>query len=273
MSQQLSPSVFLFTDFGADSVYTGQMRGVLSRICPDVNIQTLTNTVPRQNTAAAAFLLSKSLDYLPAGAHVLCVVDPGVGSDRPIVCLRTDDPELTLLGPDNGMFARFEDRIDICRQVTNDKLWLDHISNTFHGRDVMSPTLAHVAAGTPIQEVGPPHDDLQSLHNEQWFTSEMSSDHLSGYVIYADVFGNLITSISESGLRTFADHVDIQDLNVQIGDYVITGIESSYSAVPRGESLAIISSADQLEVAVNQGSATEELHAEPGDQVIVRQPE
>lgn len=273
MKQRNSPAVFLFTDFGADSVYTGQMRGVLSRVCPDVNIRTLTNTVPRQNTAAAAFLLSESIDYLPDGAHLLCVVDPGVGTDRPIVCLRTNDPELTIVGPDNGMFARFEDRIDICRQVTNDELWLDHVSNTFHGRDIMSPTIAHLAAGTPIHNVGPPYEDLDSLQNEQWFTTEMTSDQLSGYVIYSDVFGNLITSVPASGLQTFAESAPIQDLNVQIGDYVITGIESSYDAVPPGESLAIISSADQLEVAVNQGSAAEELRAEPGDRVVVRQPE
>ncbi len=263
----------MFTDFGADSVYTGQMRGVLSRICPEVKIRTLTNTVPRQNTAAAAFLLSESLEYLPNGAHVLCVVDPGVGSNRPIVCIRTEDPELTLVGPDNGMFALFEDRIRICRKVTNDELWLNHISNTFHGRDIMSPTVAHLASGTPIEEVGPVHKDLKSVQNEHWFSSEMTADQLSGYVIYADVFGNLITSISASGLRQFAERTEIEELNVQIGDYVITGIASSYSAVPGDESLAIISSADQLEVAVNQGSAADELQAEPGDEVLVRKPD
>lgn len=273
MSQEDSPSVFLFTDFGADSVYTGQMRGVLSSICPGVNIMTLTNTVPRQNTAAAAFLLSESIDYLRDGSYVLCVVDPGVGTDRPIVCLRTEDPELTIVGPDNGMFARFENRIDISREVTNEDLWMDHVSNTFHGRDVMSPTLAHVAAGTPIHSVGPPYDDLQTLPNQQWFTTEMNTDQLSGHVIYADVFGNLITSISTSDLLTFADATDLQNLNVQIGDYVISGIEAAYNSVPSGESLAIISSADQLEVAVNQGSAAEELQAGPGDRVVVHEPE
>ncbi len=263
---------FLFTDFGAESIYTGQMRAVISSICPDADVMTLTNTVPRQNLVAAAFLLSSSLDYLPAGSHVLCVVDPGVGSERPIICLRTDEPELTLLGPDNGMFSVLSDRIVVCREVSDTSYWLEKISNTFHGRDIMAPTLAHLAAGTPLEEIGPRYESLEPLDENEWFSVEENEETLTGTILYADVFGNLITGISEQDVRRFFEDPDLNQLHVTVGDHEITGIHSSYNAVKAGDPLAIISSAGQLELAVNQGSAVEHFVNGPGDSVSVRRP-
>ncbi len=270
MSTANSAVFFLLTDFGPESIYTGQLRGILKRICPASDIHTLSNTVPRQDPIAAAFYLRSSFPHLPNKAGILSVVDPGVGTDRPIVAVRTRRPEMTLVGPDNGTFSVLESRLEACHRVTNEELWLDQVSNTFHGRDVMAPTLAHLFTDTSLEEVGPEQTQLRPLDPPDIFEPDVHPELIRGQILFADSFGNLISNISMSDLEQAFDNEALKELQIRTQRLEIQGLSDSYDEVNKGTPIALIGSANQLEISINQDSAREVLDLEAGDRVNVQ---
>jgi S-adenosylmethionine hydrolase len=125
-------------------------------IAPDTRLVDVTHAVPQFAIRDGAFLLARSVPYFPVGVHV-AVIDPGVGTARRPIALRAARGDL-LVGPDNGVLlpaARALGGMVEARALGNPELWLPNVSHTFHGRDIFSPVAAHLAAGTPFDEVGP----------------------------------------------------------------------------------------------------------------------
>ncbi len=269
-SQSQPPQFFLFTDFGPESIYVGQMISVIKSIVPDGRTEILTSTVPRQDPVAASFLLKSTVPYLPDGSYVLCVVDPGVGTERPIVAIREEKKNLTLVGPDNGMFGFLKNHTTECRKLQNDDFWRDEVSNTFHGRDIMAPTLAHLSQKDDIEEVGPVHDQVKTLDKQEWMTSETDDSEIRGRIIYVDDFGNMITNIHRSDLTDLQEEQPEQTPEIKAGHVTLHRISTAYSDVPEGSTLAVIGSSGYLEISVNQGSAADTLNLQSGDPVTIR---
>ena len=155
------PLITLLTDFGSRDSYVGVLKGVIAGICPKAAVVDLTHAVPPQDIRAGAFQLLVACPYFPAGSVHLAVVDPGVGTDRPLIAVEAGGH--SFVGPDNGLLRWIVERLagDSWRAVelTEPRYWLapaSEVSHTFHGRDVMAPMAAHLAAGVALERLGSP---------------------------------------------------------------------------------------------------------------------
>jgi hypothetical protein len=261
----LAPIVLL-TDFGLKDSYVGVMKGVIAGGCPDARVIDLTHEVSPQDVTEAAFVLATAYRYFPAGTIFVCVVDPGVGAGRRIVCLRAN--RQTFLAPDNGLLSPVarECGVEAAYQVTNSRYFLPQVSGTFHGRDIFAPVAAHIRSGLELHRLGPPLADPRELS----LPSPVSTPEgrLKGEVIHIDHFGNLITNITKETLEnTFK--CPPGELEIRIKRRRIRGISRTYGNSGAGRLLAVMGSSGCLEVAVKVGSAEKLLKCSKGDSVAV----
>jgi S-adenosylmethionine hydrolase len=184
------PFISFMTDFGVGSSAPSVCRGVMLGIAPDARLVDVTHAIRHFAVRDGAFLLARSVPYFPVGVHV-AVVDPGVGTTRRPVALLTRRGDL-LVGPDNGVLlpaARALGGMVAARALENRALWLDTVSHTFHGRDIFSPVAAHLAAGTPFQEVGA-ELDLAEVTDLALPGATPRDGGLDTSVLLIDAFGN-----------------------------------------------------------------------------------
>ncbi|PJF20688.1 MAG: hypothetical protein CUN56_14900, partial [Phototrophicales bacterium] len=140
--------VALLTDFGLEDIYVGVMKGVIASIAPDVQIVDITHSIRPQNVREGAFALMNSYHYFPPGTTFCVVVDPGVGSKRLPIAVKTADYQF--IAPDNGVLSYTLSRIGADYEIVtleNPAYQRDHVSHTFHGRDIFSPAAAYIARG------------------------------------------------------------------------------------------------------------------------------
>ena len=271
------PPIVLTTDFGLSDPYVGMMKGVILRINPRAAIIDLTHQVKPQNIGQGAFILGCSHPFFPDGSIHVAVVDPGVGTQRAAVLLKT--PHANFLAPDNGLLSSIlrdylpqrpgaPQRVPVpepcaAYRLTNGEYWLPAVSSTFHGRDVFAPVAAHLSLGLPAESVGPPIPDLAWLPTPQ---PRQEGNTLEGQVIYVDHFGNLVTNIPGDALPK------VESAAVVIKGLQIPGLSRTFHddvhQLPNGV-LALVGSHGFLEVAVRDGSAAATLAADAGERVSV----
>lgn len=259
------PVITLTTDFGGSDEYVGSIKGVLLSHCSDVQIIDLTHEVPPQNIRAAAHILNRSYSYFPQGTIHLIIVDPGVGSNRRIVAIQT--AKYIFIGPDNGLLSQvIETEIVIgLRELSQTQLHLPEISNTFHGRDIMAPVAARLAAGMDFSEVGrqTAKDSCIKLAPSSII---VEGNTLLGEVTYVDHFGNLCTNIGKEPLLSFTAG---KPFEIQVGDCRINHIGSSYSSGSTQEPIAIFDSHSLLEITEHCGNISKSRNLNVGHQVLV----
>ena len=193
-----SVPIVLLTDFGFKDSYVGVMKGVIRSISRDADIIDLCHNIMPQDVAEAAFVLEASYGYFPPGAIFVCVVDPGVGSDRAILCMKAH--EQLFLAPDNGLLSVIpESGGREIWAVEANEYFLKGTSMTFHGRDIFAPVAAHLAEGLEPSKLGPRVEHIRALRLPKPVRAADGS--LRGQVVYIDQFGNLITNIRGSMLR------------------------------------------------------------------------
>ena len=239
--------IALVTDFGKQGIYTGQMRAVLLSCNPHIPVVDLVNDLPAFQPQLGTYLIASIVPFMPSGTLYLCVVDPGVGSNRAALVLRAD--EQWLVGPDNGILAMAARRAERCRwwRIT----WKPaELSRSFHGRDLFAPVAAVLARGEPVP--GEPIS-AERVVGADW------PDDLAK-VVYADHFGNLIT-----GLRS---RMVPEDQVLHIKGRSIP-FARTFSEVPLGSPFWYPNSNGLVEISVNQGSAQEMFDLAPGDEVQI----
>jgi S-adenosyl-L-methionine hydrolase (adenosine-forming) len=261
------PLIALLTDFGLADPYVGVMKGVMKSICPKAEFIDITHEVRPQSVADAAFLLATSRIHFPDHTVFLCVVDPGVGSDR--AALAVESATHRFVAPDNGLLSLAWRHLDDpeAHMIVNPAYRLAEVSATFHGRDIFAPAAAHLAAGVPIEGLGPPMPDIEHLafarpHREGAAT-------LIAAVVHIDHFGNLITNARQSDLPR---SVSPTDLRITFGGHQIDGLKTSYSFVDAGCPIAHWGSSGYLELAVRDGNAAECFGLDIGAAVQVTWP-
>ena len=269
--------IVLTTDFGLSDPYVGVMRGVILNINPQATIVDLTHQVLPQNIRQAAFVLGTSYRFFPPESIHAAVVDPGVGTQRKAVCLTT--PAGIFLAPDNGLLscilADFSPNPSptagpaaippscAAFELSNPRCQLQPLSSTFHGRDIFSPAAAHLSLGVPPQELGGPLTTI--FFHPPPFPSRQGR-RLTGEIIYADHFGNLITNIAAT-LLPIDSMIEIEVKAVKIRGLSVTFHQDRE---PPGQTpIALIGSNGYLEIAVPDGNAAHLLAAAPGDPVSV----
>ena len=183
--------IVLFTDCGLHGPYTGQMKAVLHQMVPDTSVIDLFADAPAGNPKASAYLLAAYAVWFPTGTVFLCVVDPGVGGARPPVILEADGR--SYVGPGNGLFELVQRRAATTRSWHID--WRpEHLSASFHGRDLFAPVAAMLARGEPAPGRPCPDDRHRRVN---W------PDDLRE-VVYIDHFGNAITGVRSATLPSDA---------------------------------------------------------------------
>ncbi|MEP7289811.1 MAG: SAM-dependent chlorinase/fluorinase [Chloroflexota bacterium] len=268
------PLIALLTDFGTSDPYVGVMKGVMASRCPDAQFIDITHEVDPQNIQQGAYLLRSAYQYFPSYTVFLVVVDPGVGTLRRPLAIKTDHG--LYVGPDNGVFSGVLDEADSWQAVV---LWPpEHISATFHGRDLFAPAAADLASGRSLNEIGSPIVDI--ARPALLRTDHVARDILEGEVIHIDHFGNIITSLGHFDWRNEGRNLLLERkpeisfealaTQVMVGDTQIIGIQGTYGFTPPGTLLALINSDRQLEIAVNQGSAASLTGVQLGDRVRIR---
>jgi S-adenosylmethionine hydrolase len=271
------PIITLTTDFGWGDAYVGAIKGVILTICRDAMISDVSHGVPPQNVGHGAFLINAFYSEYPADTVHLCVVDPGVGSNRRAVALIT--PMGRFVAPDNGLLTRVIEsllsvnELDICRDGTDvlpvpsgcqaysleePKYWKDAISTTFHGRDLFAPVAAHIATGVNPANLGPKIDSIFALPE---IPLSNSLSMIEGEVAYIDSFGNLITNIPK-------DAIGKSLLVVEVAGREIEGIVTKFADCEG--LMVLIGSLGYLEVALRDGNAAAELKAHVGQSIKVR---
>jgi S-adenosylmethionine hydrolase len=242
------------TDFGVVDDSVALCKGVMYGIAPNLRIVDLTHQVNAFSIRDGARFLFGATPYFPARTVFVVVVDPGVGSSRKAVVVKTKRGQFFVL-PDNGLMTMVEDRdgLEAIREVTNPD-WMvgAKISSTFHGRDIFSPVGAHIARGDDWTLAGPAVKELVRLDLKP---AKVDDKGLTGEVIALDgPFGNLITNISaDDFLKLGYQHGD--KLKVTIAEREIEmPFVKTFSDVPLKQPLLFIDSRGRASFALNQAS-------------------
>jgi S-adenosylmethionine hydrolase len=257
------------TDFGVADDSVALCKGVMYGIAPHLRIVDLTHQVNAFSIRDGARFLFGATPYFPAATVFVAVVDPGVGSSRRAVVVKSKRGQFFVL-PDNGLMTMVEDRdgIEGIREITNPDWMIGaKISSTFHGRDIFSPVGAHIARGDDWTQVGPIVKQLIRLDLKP---ARVDDKGLSGEVIALDgPFGNLITNISAE---------DFLKLGYQRGDRLkvtIAGRElempfvKTFSDVPLKQPLLFIDSRGRASFALNQASFRATYKIDPPQPVFI----
>jgi S-adenosylmethionine hydrolase len=257
------PIVFL-TDYGLADEFVGVCHGVIARIAPDAHVIDLSHAVPRQDVLRGAITLGRSVPYLPDDAVYLGVVDPGVGSERRAIVVRTVSG-VDLVGPDNGLLSFAWDAlggVDAVVEVRSDAVVLAPVSRTFHGRDVFAPAAAHVARGMALTDLGPVVDP-GSLRTLEVPGPMVAVGAVGARVMSVDGFGNV-------QLNARADDLEAAGIGdtMSVGGRVVPRV-GIFSDVPPGAVAALLDSQGQLALVVNSGSAAETLGLVVGRAVVI----
>ncbi len=257
--------ITLTTDFDLCDGYAGVMKGVIADINPSVRVIDISHKIVPHDVFQAACVINNSYTYFPKGTIHVVVVDPGVGSSRKIICLKTND--YIFLAPDNGVlsFIIEKEKEHSVREVTNRELFLKEISNTFHGRDIFAPVAAHLSKGQDFKDLGESIKKTNKIDLPKPIRSP--GGELTAEIIYVDSFGNLVTNVN----REVVDSMKIgaKRLSIMMGRRRINGICDSYTDVGDNEALAIFGSSGYLEISINRGSAGDILKLRKGDKLIL----
>lgn len=258
----MSRLITLLTDFGTQDAFVGVMKGVIKSLAPHAEVIDLTHHIPPQDIRAGAFVLKTVYQYFPPGTVHLAVVDPGVGGARRPVAAKIGD--FVYVCPDNGLLSHVLAQDTLTQAVTldNRQFHLSRVSRTFHGRDIFAPVAAHLANGGALDTLGTQTDRLQTFPLSQPL---VFGNTITCHVIYADVFGNLFTDLTEDGAGP-----GLSSAVIKAGGAVIHGLSESYSQAPEGDPLALFGSSGHLEIAVRDGNAREQLGIKVGDRVTIR---
>ncbi|MDM7924954.1 MAG: SAM-dependent chlorinase/fluorinase [bacterium] len=251
--------ITLTTDFGLSDPYVAAMKGVILSIQPDAVIVDVSHDVPPQDTDRAAFVIKGAYPFFPKGSIHVVVVDPGVGTERLILVVKTRD--FLFLAPNNGVlkyvFEADPEAKVFC--AARPEYFRETVSRTFHGRDIFAPLAGHLAKGVPPEKLGRPFEDYE---RGTVAAAARLEDRIVGEVIAFDRYGNAITNIPAEWLA------DADRVRVVVKGLVLENLSRSYLDVPAGELLAILGGADALELSVNHGSARDNLELSLGETVI-----
>jgi S-adenosyl-L-methionine hydrolase (adenosine-forming) len=261
----MRPICFL-SDFGLADDFAGTCKGVMLRIASGVSIIDLTHEVPGFEVETGAEILQHATRYMPADTVYLAVVDPGVGTERRELALRTDGGSL-LVGPDNGLLVPAAESlggISAACALTEERFHLHPVSSTFHGRDVFAPVAAHLAAGVGLSDLGEPVDPSSLIRLRPPSVLVDEGADLVTSIISVDRFGNARLSIMQE--EAALEYGDVLEVDAGDGRMSVRYVET-FGSAKAGELVLVPDSHWRLSLAINKGSASQALALEVGGKV------
>jgi S-adenosylmethionine hydrolase len=242
----------------------------MKRIAPDVEIIDITHGLEPGRVLQGALMLANTLPYMPPGVHV-AVVDPGVGSGRRALALRSGDGRL-FVGPDNGLLCPAADRlggIEAVHELTNPEYALDTVSRTFHGRDLFAPAAAHLALGVELADLGPPVDP-DALARIDVPMAEVGENRIRATVLYIDRFGNVELNLTREHLQQAEVTPGMQvELELALDRYYAV-VGRTFADARLGDIIIYEDAYRNIALAISGGNAAQMFGAAPGQEVRIR---
>lgn len=249
--------VTLLTDFGTEDGYSGAMKGVILRDFPEATIVDISHEIQPFNYQQAAFSLLNYAFYFPAGTIHVVVVDPGVGSSRNGLIIKTSD--YFFIGPDNGVFSYIYESKSFEAWKIREELFGHRVSPTFHGRDIFAPAAVRLLHGESPESFCESVEHLHSFYQNY----EVIDDHCYRLkVIHIDHFGNLILNFTMTDWKEIGSPPDIR---IQINHSFLYGLKKTFAEVDAGQLLMTWDSRGFLQIAQNGGNAARTLQKKEND--------
>ncbi|TKJ19074.1 MAG: hypothetical protein CEE43_16540 [Promethearchaeota archaeon Loki_b32] len=266
--------ICILTDFGLKGQhYVASMKAVILKINFNIRIIDLSNQVTPYSVIEASYILKNTYKLFPKGTVFIIVVDPGVGSSREILALKTYSDHY-FIGPNNGIFSiNLTDDIKECIEIQNDTFFNKPISKTFHGRDIMAPIGAHLLSGIPLNKFGS-NFNLNNLKESPInYDIEIKKKTIRCLIQYIDSFGNGTTNIPIVNNKIQNSKLILSEgikIRITIKGNTYEGVFTSYfQKVQLKSILFIVGSTGFLEISVNQGNASKKLGFIVGDAVTL----
>ena len=239
--------IVILTDFG-HSEYVGVMKGVIYTINNNAKIEELSNYVSHYNIKEAAWILCNNYKYFPKNTIFLCVVDPGVGSKRQCLAIKTKS--YYFVGPDNGLMSKaaFDDNV-----IEAVKIHINKPSLTFHGRDIFAKAAALLDFGAPIKSLGKKTIIKTKL--------DFYLKGRKGEIVLIDNFGNIITNLSSLSKSLYT--VKAKHFNQKINFY------KTYESATANKLFLIKGSSNTLEISIKNSNASRRLKLNVGDKIEI----
>jgi S-adenosylmethionine hydrolase len=263
--------ITLMSDFGWSSQGVGHMKVVILEICPNARLVDITHEIAPFSTVDGASEL-ETLAYLPPGGIHVCAVDPGVGSRRKVIALRTRRSDV-LIGPDNGVLvpaAIALGGIVNAVSVENPRYMWNVEHATFHGRDVMAPAAAHLGAGIPLDSLGPdiPPDELAPAAFGE--AAEGLNGAIECSVIHVNRYGTAYLNIKNAYAST-CGLLSRRACNMRIGEdsTIVVPVGKTFSDVAEGDPILFPGHFGRMQVAANLGSFCERFRVRLGSTLII----
>jgi hypothetical protein len=259
-------TITFLSDYGLTDEFVGVVKSVIRTIAPDVAVIDLTHEIEPHDVRGGGLTVARSAQYLAPGI-VLAVVDPGVGSDRRAVAIEVGEGQSVLIGPDNGLLAPAVAMVggaDRAVVLTNTEYQLPAPGPTFAGRDVFAPAAAHLCNGIDLAMLGEIVDPATLLPGLLPVTREEDGG-LVAEVLWVDRFGNAQLNVDPDEISSFGDRV-----RVKFAETKRTAVRAdSYAALRTGEIGLVVDSYGLLSIAVDRGSAADQLGLHAGDPVTL----
>jgi len=256
MGKKVNYCIALLSDFGLQDQYVASIKGVILSINPSVEIIDITHGIQPYRTRQAAYVLWSAYNYFPKDTIFVGVVDPGVGSKRRIIMMKTK--KYVFIAPDNGLldFVLHQEKVSIAIEVTQSSLkecLLGDISSTFHGRDLIAPLAAYISNDVPLQRFGKSITLPKILSP---FTSSRT-DVVPVCILHIDHYGNIITNLRS--LEVEKSKRKIQ--TISIGSNMVAQWIRFYDEAPENTPCLILGSNGLVEISVKNKSAARLLSA------------
>jgi len=263
------PTIVFMTDFGTANDAVAICKAVIVGITPEARIMDITHQVTPFSIEEGARFLEAVSPYYPAGTVFVAVVDPGVGTSRKAIIVKSKKGQYFVL-PDNGLITPVIDRdgLDSAREITNQNWMIQSaISSTFHGRDIFSPAGAHLAAGWDFNLAGPEVPQPVRLTPKSSITSDKG---IAGDIIgLDDPFGSLVTDIPGDEFKKLGYNLG-DKFRVEINKKPVTlPYVKTFMDVPVGDSLLYIDSRGRVGIAINQGNYSKKFNVEPPGTIFI----
>lgn len=253
--------ITLTTDFGTVDGYVGAMKGRILSMNPEVTIVDLTHEIESQALMQAAWSLKRSTATFPSETVHVAVIDPGVGSNRDALLIRSGNR--WFVGPDNGVFSEIIRSGGIqqgVRLYSETAWWKKHSS--FDGLSLFAPAAACLTNGIDPLSIGEPIQECLMLDSPQ---PVVENGAVVGDIILFDRFGNAMTNIHKSLLKQLGTNPDSAEVAGRCFPVV-----DHYEQGAASEGVSIINSDGYLELAVFASSARERFGLAIGDRVLLK---
>ncbi len=252
--------IALLTDFGTGDGFVGAMKGVIKSINPYVDIVDISHNIEPFNIFQASLVLYSVYKYYPPYTVFIVVVDPGVGTEREPIIVKTTKYIFVL--PNNGLlsFVEKEEKIEDIFKIENERFLLKRVSETFHGRDIFSPVAAYISRGVPLDSFGSRlgSDKLIRIEIPE---KKIIDGKIIGSIIGFDRFGNAITNIDRVPPKFTATY----------RNYRINKINKNFLEGDKDKPNLIVGSTGFLEVFLPKSSFKDKFKAEVGEEIVIEE--